>query len=488
MFPGRLSNIVESRRQERAAARIFGQVKLSCWAVETLSALVELTLLALAPAIMGIVYLDLSPGSALSVRSCSIAGIGSGLIHVYSARLRGLYRLPVLSSPGPNLGRTLTIWFFTIFIVTIFITYLDVLGALAALPLLLTLAPQLPLLAGARMASGKAVRSLLESGSLRGRRTVVIGEACELLGLSPGFLLQSLGLSEVARVQISSAQRRRPDEIAADIDRAFAAAGDHEAEEFLLALRWDSKALLESILARLRPSSLPVRLLPDRNVRVMLLQHGFSPERGLFPLPLQKAGLTALERAAKRGLDILGAAAAIAFLAPVFVFAAIAIKLDSKGPVIFRQKRTGLNAKEFMILKFRTMTVLEDGPAVRQASRGDHRVTRVGKVLRRSSIDELPQLFNVLKGDMSLVGPRPHAVAHDKYYKALISDYGFRHYVKPGITGWAQVNGLRGETPSLQQMAERVELDRWYINNWSTGLDLSILLRTCFEVLRDHAY
>jgi len=176
------------------------------------------------------------------------------------------------------------------------------------------------------------------------------------------------------------------------------------------------------------------------------------------------------------------------FLWPLFLMAAIAIKLDSDGPIIFRQRRNGFNAKEFVIFKFRTMTVVEDGAAITQACRGDHRATRVGKFLRRSSIDELPQLLNVLKGDMSLVGPRPHAIAHDKEYKGHIADYGFRHHIKPGITGWAQVNGLRGETRSLEKMTERVKLDLWYINNWSLGFDINILARTCFEVLRDRAY
>jgi len=170
------------------------------------------------------------------------------------------------------------------------------------------------------------------------------------------------------------------------------------------------------------------------------------------------------------------------------MIAAIAIKLDSRGPIIFRQRRSGLNANEFVILKFRTMTVLEDGPVVTQACRDDLRVTRVGKFLRRSSIDELPQLFNVLRGDMSLVGPRPHALAHDDEYRVHIADYAFRHHVKPGMTGWAQVNGLRGETASFEQMAQRVKFDLWYISNWSLGLDLNILLRTSFEVFRDRAY
>jgi len=176
---------------------------------------------------------------------------------------------------------------------------------------------------------------------------------------------------------------------------------------------------------------------------------------------------------------------AIACFGPLFIVAAMAIMLDSPGPIIFRQRRGGLHGKEFIIFKFRTMSVLEDGPVVKQACRDDLRVTRIGKLLRRSSIDELPQLLNVLRGDMSLVGPRPHALAHDDKYRVHIKGYADRYDVLPGLTGWAQVNGLRGETASLEQMAERVNYDLWYISNWSLGLDLNILLRTSFSLLRN---
>jgi exopolysaccharide biosynthesis polyprenyl glycosylphosphotransferase len=171
-------------------------------------------------------------------------------------------------------------------------------------------------------------------------------------------------------------------------------------------------------------------------------------------------------------------------LAPLMALTALAIKLDSSGPVLFRQRRNGFNTSQFGIYKFRTMTVMDDGVVVLQAKRNDPRVTRVGRVLRQTSIDELPQLFNVLLGDMSLVGPRPHAVAHDDKYTEVLSDYAFRNHVKPGITGWAQVNGCRGETIRIEQMKARVDRDLWYINNWSLLLDLKILALTCFEVLR----
>jgi len=192
---------------------------------------------------------------------------------------------------------------------------------------------------------------------------------------------------------------------------------------------------------------------------------------------------------AKRVLDIGMSLAAIILLLPLFAAISLAIVLDSRGPVLFCQRRHGRNGQVFGVLKFRTMRVLEDGAEIVQATRNDARVTRVGRVLRKSSLDELPQLFNVLSGEMSLVGPRPHAIAHDDYYAARIPAYAARQRVKPGITGWAQVNGARGETPELADMERRVALDAWYVAHRSLTLDLLILARTPLAVLgRRNAY
>lgn len=180
----------------------------------------------------------------------------------------------------------------------------------------------------------------------------------------------------------------------------------------------------------------------------------------------------------KECLDWTVAAVAVVLLAPVFLIVAAAIKLESHGPVFFRQRRNGVGGNIFNVWKFRTMSVMEDGNTVTQASRNDSRVTRVGAFLRKSSIDELPQLINVLLGEMSLVGPRPHAVAHNEYYAGRIANYVEREAVKPGITGWAQINGHRGETQKLSQMIDRVEHDVWYIRNQSMLLDLKIILLT----------
>jgi putative colanic acid biosynthesis UDP-glucose lipid carrier transferase len=176
-------------------------------------------------------------------------------------------------------------------------------------------------------------------------------------------------------------------------------------------------------------------------------------------------------------------------LLPVMLLIAIAIKLTSKGPVIFRQRRYGLYGEEIVVYKFRSMTVDEDGDKVVQATKNDQRVTRVGAFLRRSSLDELPQFVNVLQGRMSIVGPRPHAVVHNEQYRKLIKGYMLRHKVKPGITGWAQVNGLRGETETLDKMEARIHFDLDYLRNWSLWLDLWIIIRTVKVVLaRENAH
>ena len=189
-------------------------------------------------------------------------------------------------------------------------------------------------------------------------------------------------------------------------------------------------------------------------------------------------------------LDATLAVVALLTLTPLLVLIAVLIRLDSQGPAWFRQTRTGLNGRQFQIYKFRTMRVQEEGAVVRQATKGDPRVTRIGAILRKTSLDELPQLLNVLRGQMALVGPRPHPLALDAYYGAEIPVYNHRFAVKPGITGWAQINGSRGETPTVAHMQRRAELDLWYIEHQSFGLDLQILVRTVLAEItrRTNAY
>jgi len=187
---------------------------------------------------------------------------------------------------------------------------------------------------------------------------------------------------------------------------------------------------------------------------------------------------------AKRALDIAVSLALIVLLLPALAVISLLVTIESRGPVLFCQRRTGAHGRVFPMFKFRSMRVMENDTEVAQAKQNDPRVTRVGRVLRATSLDELPQLFNVLLGEMSLVGPRPHAVAHDDYYGARIANYTRRQRVKPGMTGWAQINGARGETPELRHMQARVDLDLWYVAHHDFLLDLKILTKTPLEVLK----
>jgi putative colanic acid biosynthesis UDP-glucose lipid carrier transferase len=187
----------------------------------------------------------------------------------------------------------------------------------------------------------------------------------------------------------------------------------------------------------------------------------------------------------KRLFDIVAAGFGLLLFLPLLTMVMVLIQLESPGPAIFRQRRTGYRGRVFTILKFRTMTVTEDGGQIRHATKGDARVTAIGALLRKLSIDELPQLWNVLKGDMSIVGPRPHALAHDEYYGALIPTYAARFRAKPGLTGYAQVNGFRGEIRDMRCMSDRVAADNSYIEEWSPTLDLAILARTVPLIFRD---
>jgi putative colanic acid biosynthesis UDP-glucose lipid carrier transferase len=203
-----------------------------------------------------------------------------------------------------------------------------------------------------------------------------------------------------------------------------------------------------------------------------------SIEAGGEETNLYRPALKAHGAWTKRGLDILGSGLGLLFLSPFLILVAILIRLESRGPALFCQRRTGYRGKEFKIYKFRSMRVAEDGDVITQATPGDARVTRLGAFLRQSSIDELPQLINVFKGDMSLVGPRPHALAHDRYYGEAIAGYHNRFLVRPGITGLAQVMGHRGATPDVAAMARRIDKDLEYIRRWSFRLDVEILCRT----------
>jgi Undecaprenyl-phosphate glucose phosphotransferase len=238
-----------------------------------------------------------------------------------------------------------------------------------------------------------------------------------------------------------------------------------------------SALMLASALSEL---PVDVHVVPVGSVDLMavsrITQFGNMVTMRIFQSPL-----TPFNRAIKRAFDVAAAIAGLILVSPVLIVVSLAIKLDSRGPVLFRQTRHGYNNEPIRVLKFRSMTVMEDGDNFRPVVRHDPRVTRLGRFLRHTNIDELPQLFNVLVGDMSIVGPRPHATSQNEVFGELISSFSRRHNVKPGITGWAQVNGCRGDTDTLEKMQRRVELDLHYIDNWSLLLDLKIIVLTFFS-------
>jgi putative colanic acid biosynthesis UDP-glucose lipid carrier transferase len=240
---------------------------------------------------------------------------------------------------------------------------------------------------------------------------------------------------------------------------------------------------IKQVLTALRDSTASVYFVPDI-FAFDLIQARIVDLNGMPALAVCDTPMRGTQALSKRMFDLTLASIAVVALVPLMLAIAVAIKLTSSGPLLFRQRRYGMDGEPIHILKFRSMTVCEDGGSVAQARRGDPRVTMLGRTLRRTSLDELPQLFNVLRGEMSLVGPRPHAVAHNEQYRKLISGYMLRHKVLPGMTGWAQVHGLRGETDTLEKMERRVHYDLDYLANWSLMLDVRILVRTVRIVLR----
>lgn len=251
-----------------------------------------------------------------------------------------------------------------------------------------------------------------------------------------------------------------------------------------MSLPMASQPRILHILDELKDTTASIYFVPDMFV-TDLVQGRSSSVCGIPVISVCESPFRGVDGVLKRVSDFVFALLILLVISPAMVAIAAAVKVTSPGPVIFKQRRYGLDGEEILVYKFRSMTVTEDGPVVRQAQKNDQRITPLGAILRKTSLDELPQFINVLQGRMSIVGPRPHAVAHNELYRKLIKGYMVRHKVKPGITGWAQVNGYRGETASLDQMQGRIDYDLDYLRNWSLRLDIHIILKTVKLVLRD---
>lgn len=263
---------------------------------------------------------------------------------------------------------------------------------------------------------------------------------------------------------------------------------EHNVDQIYITLPMSTQPRILALLDSLRDTTASISFVPDIFV-TDLIQGRIDDLNGIPVVAVCDTPFTGMNGLIKRCSDLLFSILILILISPLMVLIALGVKLSSPGSVLFKQRRYGLDGKEIMVYKFRSMTVCEDGDVVRQATRNDQRITPLGAFLRRTSLDELPQFFNVIQGRMSIVGPRPHAVAHNEMYRKLIKGYMVRHKVKPGITGWAQVNGYRGETELLEKMKARIEFDLDYLRNWSLKLDIVIILRTILVVLHDkHAY
>lgn len=439
----------------------------------------------MASVVGGVAYHVVTGSPIPSLLPYCAVGLMASFIHILRMSGSGYYDLADAAKPRVEITAILVCWFTTGILLAFFAFLLKIGGRYSrgAFFVFFVTAP-VGLLA-ARKFTKSALASAVSKRGITRRDVVLVGVQEELAALSARDRLALIGATDLQEFKLSELQD--PGERAAADRSVFDAIGAYvrrnNCREVLVMLPWHDTDRIE--FARDNVKNLPVmaRLLPDTHVRSLSNFVSSARER-VLTIEIQRAPLSAAERLVKRTMDIVVASVALVPLLPIFVLTAIAIKLDSAGPVIFRQRRKGFNGKEFVMLKFRTMRVLEDGPVVVQATREDPRVTSIGRLLRAASIDELPQLFNVLKGEMSLIGPRPHALAHDSHFEKILEDYAFRNHVKPGLTGWAQCNGLRGATPTVEDIAERVKLDLWYVNNWSLWLDIQILIKTAFEVAR----
>ncbi|MGL5115234.1 MAG: exopolysaccharide biosynthesis polyprenyl glycosylphosphotransferase [Beijerinckiaceae bacterium] len=334
-------------------------------------------------------------------------------------------------------------------------------------------------LVGMRHMAVRMVQIASKTGLIQARRIFLVGTEKEVTDFATRHQPWNLGM-EIAGVAILPEREESGTMLDEAVQRARIAGPD----DIFILFGWGKKQTIDQAIDHFMtlPASIHLGSEPllDRFSDLRIARIGTVSSVQVVRRPLSLGDV-----AVKRVFDTVTGLVALVLLAPVFALVAVAIKLDSSGPVFFRQRRYGFNQQPFRIWKFRTMSTMDDGVVVRQASANDPRITRVGRILRKWNLDELPQLINVLLGNMSLVGPRPHALAHDHEYERRIALYARRHNVKPGITGWAQVNGFRGETSTDEKMRSRVEHDLHYIDNWSILMDISIIIQT---VLSPKAY
>ena len=474
-------------RQDRSlTSQLFGRIHYKV--IGHLTAMLDYVLIVLASIVVGVGYYSVVLEEHILSNLMPYLGAGNivAALFILGTAARGNYSPSAIVSARGQVRSVMSFWSLA-FLSLAFFLFLAKSGPDFSRGIIISFGfLGLVLLLGFHLWISITLKDALARGTIAGDRAIIIGDRDAVMALSQASILQKAGAREIKRYLLPPLNGSGYADGLRVIEEAIQFTRSNSVDCVLLALQWNDECRRNLICERLQILPIPVLLLPDQHVLSIFSRARLTRE---FTVELQRPPLSPTELALKRALDLVMASALLIALAPLFFVVGILIKLESPGPVIFSQRRKGFNGRTFTIFKFRTMNVLEDGPIIPQTRRNDPRVTRVGRILRATSIDELPQLINVCKGQMSMVGPRPHAVAHDDGYAKLIANYAFRQHVKPGLTGWAQINGFRGETFRLELMERRVDCDLWYIKNWSFWLDLRILVLTSFELVRSrHAY
>ncbi|AWN35447.1 undecaprenyl-phosphate glucose phosphotransferase [Methylobacterium radiodurans] len=449
------------------------------------AALADWVAIALSACLAGLAYRGLTAVPAVGGRDVYLA-TGAVFASLYVLRMhgRGHYAVERLTIRPVPVSEMVSAWIMVIGICAGLAFILKIGEDVSRGFFLIFAGSGLAVVVGLRVGAQWLCRRAAGSRMIADRPVLLLGERAEV---GSHGLHRRLRESGYRVIDALPCEFRSKAEVSACAAEAIRRSRSEPVEEILICVNWSRVDDLENLLQCLRVLPLPALVLADHKVR-NLLAKPVTRVGSVLALEVQRSPLSLGEQAAKRTLDVLLAAVALVLLSPLLVLVAAAVRLESPGPALFRQTRIGFSGRRFQIYKFRSMRVQDDGPVIRQATRDDRRVTRIGRLLRRTSIDELPQLLNVLRGDMSLVGPRPHALAHDDQYTRVIAPYAYRHHVKPGITGLAQVNKCRGETETVDKMARRVSYDIQYINRWSIWLDLRIILLTAVQVFKHDAY
>ncbi len=406
-------------------------------------------------------------------------GLGAALFAAVFTVLRGEHRLAFYVAGENTVTRTARVWNMAVALLfaAAFLTRLA--EDLSRGVVVLFYVSGFLALWSSRFATTRAIRIASKFRMIPSQRLLVVGTEAGISSFLRRHQPWNLGFEVVGTVSVDPVAPGEGKSPSPDFLRVVELARSLGIDDIYIAVPWSEIETIDLCLEAFLTTPLTIHLAPEL-VLDRFDQVAISRVGAMASLQLTRP-MSAPAVVAKRIVDIGLAACAALVLAPLFAVVAVLIRLDSSGPVFFLQTRFGFNQRRFRIVKFRTMSTYADEGDVPQAGRADPRITRVGRWLRRTNIDELPQLLNVMAGQMSLVGPRPHAVPHNRAYERRIALYARRHNVRPGITGWAQVNGLRGETDTDEKMRRRVEHDLFYIDNWSMLLDLRILLRTVFS-------